>query len=208
MTITKKTRLLPAPFVGTRITIKLDDPESLDWGINVLSLAGGSSFALIDWGDGTTEQTNGAISPVHTYQSCGTYEVVLSDDIETLCFTTGSSESPFRMYGKRILAIRSRAQNLDSLSTYSLCECDNLTIFDFRHSSLKSLSPRALYKCFNIMGALYLPPSLISLGANSFGNCTGITELHFSKAQEETIKALQGYDKAFGAVNAAVYFDL
>ena len=45
MTITKTTRLLAAP--ETRIRIKLDDPESLTWGMRVLNLADGHEKAVI-----------------------------------------------------------------------------------------------------------------------------------------------------------------
>ena len=48
MTITKKTRLLPPPFIGTRIMIRLDDPESLTWGMKNLTLAEGREKAIIN----------------------------------------------------------------------------------------------------------------------------------------------------------------
>ena len=47
-----------------------------------------------------------------------------------------------------------------------------------------------------------------SIGEESFSGSTGITELHFSEANEAVISALPGFTSALGAENATMFFDL
>lgn len=60
-------------------------------------------------------------------------------------------------------------------------------------------------------------PSLISISDTAvfgpsynliFSGCSALTEIHFRKDIQETIEAISGYDKKFGATNATIYFDL
>ena len=206
MIITKKTRLLAAH--DTRIRIKLDDPDSLEWGIYSVNLADGCSAVTIDWGDGTVETFDGTESPVHTYPRCGTYEVVLSDDLSTFRCSNSTASSPFQsIYAKRIVGVKSNTRKLDSISGVAFYCCENLTEFDVTASSVRSIGLRAFYKCTGLTGAMSFP-TVNNINSTAFVDCTGITELHFSEAHKAEIEALLGYKTAFGAENATVYCDL
>lgn len=211
MTITKKTRLLPVPFVGTRIKIKLDDPESLEWGMDFVILAEECSSVTIDWGDGTMEQFDGTTSPIHAYPRCGTYEVVLSDDLTSFRCSNVTASSPFQaIYAKRIVGVKSNARKLDMIPGMAFYCCENLTEFDIDETSVSMLATRAFYRCTGLMGALRFP-AVTSINAMTFTGCTGITELHFGKVNEATLRALPAWESSggrFGAENATVYFDL
>lgn len=208
MHITKKVRLIPAPFVGTRINIVLDDPESLDWGIYLVTLAEGSSAVTIDWGDGAVEQFSGKISPVHTYPRCGTYAVIISDDLKSFRCSHSMESSPFLMiYAKRIVGVKSNARKLEAIPAVAFYGCENLTEFDVDAASVRDILTRAFYKCTGLVGALRFP-AVNNINITAFTDCTGITELHFSETHKAEIEALPGYRTAFGASNAAIFFDL
>ena len=63
------------------------------------------------------------------------------------------------------------------------------------------------------MQKIYLPKFTTATGTganNLFNNCTGLTEMHFGKANQATIQAMSGYSTLWGrgAGSATVYFDL
>ena len=206
MTITKTTRLLPAR--ETRIRIKVDDPASLTWGIRTLSLAEGHERAIIDWGDGSRTEVTADGAQEHAYAQIGEYEVRISDDLASLCFSAKAGSSVYRtVYAPMIRAFRSTATLIDQLANGEFANAVNLSAFSCAGSGVRSVAGLAFSGCASLVGRLDLP-DVESIADTSLTGCTGITELHFSAANEETIRALSGYDTHFGATNAEVVFDL
>ena len=206
--ITKKVRLIPAPFVGTRIRIKLDDPESLTWGMNHLTLADGHDKAIIDWGDGRTDELAASGALTHNFASVGEYMVRVSDDIISLRCSIKSDKSAFKtIYAPMIREFRTNATHLNNILSACFYAAENLSIVSCKGSGLMTLHTLALANCPSLAGRLDLP-GISYLYATTLSESLGITELHFSKANEEEITALSGFDTAFGALNAVIVFDL
>ena len=206
MTITKTTRLMSAH--DTRIKIKLDDPESLTWGMYSLTLAEGHEKAVIDWGDGTRTEVTASGAQEHTYAQIGEYEVRISDDISALACSVKVITSPFHsVYAPMIREVRTTAALLAQLGAFCFGNATNLSAFTCEGSALHSLATNAFRTCTSLAGRLDFPCA-DNIASKAFYESPGITELHFSKANEETIRALPGYDTAFGAENADVFFDL
>ena len=205
MTITKTTRLMSAR--DTRIKIRLDDPESLTWGMATLTLAEGHEKAVIDWGDGTRTEVTASGSQTHDYAEVGEYEVRLSDDISALACSVKVNTSPFRsVYAPMIREVRTTAALLAQLGAFCFGNATNLSTFTCERSALHSLATNAFRTCTSLAGRLDFPCA-DNIASKAFYESLGITELHFSEANEETIRALSGYDTAFGAENADVFFD-
>ena len=205
MTITKTTRLLSAH--ETRIRIKLDDPESLTWGMSTLTLAEGHEKAVIDWGDGTRTEVTATGAQEHTYAQPGEYEVRLSDDISALACSVKVNTSPFRsVYAPMIREVRTTAALLAQLGAFCFGNATNLSAFTCERSALHSLATSAFSTCTSLAGRLDFPCA-DNIASKVFYESPGITELHFSAANKATIEALPGYDTAFGAENADVFFD-
>ena len=205
MTITKKTRLLPAPFIGTRFTVELTD--ELDFVFWDASLAESSEAATIDWGDGSVESFNDDTVLSHSYQNAGRYVISISDDITTVRRPNGLPDaSKIALTG-----LQSNARKLTVINPSTFIGCVNLTALDISSSAVETLGYAAFKGCVSLPPRIDLPNvrNLVSRGTSlPFSGCTSIRELHFSAANEETIKALPGYDTAFGAVNAEIEFDL
>ena len=210
MTITKKTRLLP-PFIGTRIKIKLDDPESLEWGIYHVGLADGCSAATIDWGDGVRTKLTENGQPTHGYAKTGEYEVHISDDISSIAFSAKTTTSVFRLvYVPMIRSFRTTARHLATLNANCFYNAENLADYHDEGQGLHTLDSRAFGLCPSLRGRLDLPHGNC-LAANAFISSPGITELHFGVANEDAIKALPAWSTSggkFAAENAEVFFDL
>ncbi len=205
MTITKTTRLWPAR--ETRIKIKLDDPASLTWGMATLTLAEGHEKAIVDWGDGTRTEVTARGGQTHTYAEVGEYEVRLSDDISSLICSAKTNTSPFRsVYAPMIREVRTTAAFLDELGALCFGNATNLSAFTCEKSALRSLATGVFSTCPSLAGRLDFPCA-DDIAAKAFYDAPGITELHFSEAHEDAIRALPGYDTAFGAENADVFFD-
>lgn len=211
MTITKKTRLLPAPFVGSRILIKLDDADSLTWGFTSIKLAERHEKAVVDWGDGTKEEFADCGQLTHTYPQIGGYEVRISDNLSLYRCSERSTGSVFHtVYAPMIRQVHLTSQLLEEVGNYSYMNAANLQAFRCDGSGLRILNSGAFADCISLNGRLDFP-EIKDIGVNTFGRCLGVTELHFSTANEETIKALPAWEESggkFGAVNATVYFDL
>ena len=205
--ITKKVRLLSAPFVGTRIRIKLDDPESLTWGISYLALADGCENALIDWGDGSRTVLAESREAVHDYQAIGEYEVRISDNIKSLRCSNASSSVFQSVYTPLINRFVTNANTLTALGKDCLHGATNLIGFNCEGSELGTIAANSFADCSSLFGRVDLP-TVVALAGNAFINCPGITELHFSEANEAAISALSGYATKFGAENATISFDL
>lgn len=81
-------------------------------------------------------------------------------------------------------------------------------------SGVTTLKNAVFGLCASIGGRVDLPGvanlAFSSAGVAPFKGCTGIEEIHFAKAHEESIKASRGYAVAptLGAANATVAFDL
>lgn len=216
MKIICKTTLLPPPppppppFVGTSIRIKLDDPASLTWGINKLMLADGHEKAVIDWGDGISVET-AETQITHTYAQLGEYEVRISDDIDTLGCSNRLSDSPYqRIYAPMIREFQTNAVLLREITQNAFHKASNLQIVRCEVSCLHVLAVRSFSDCPLLEGRLDFP-CVENVNYLAFSNSPGITELHFSKANEATIKALPDWEKSggkFGADNATAFFDL
>lgn len=211
MNIIIKTRVLSAPFVGTRIRIRIDDPESLTWGMFDLTLAEGHEKAVIGWGDGTHEDfvTNGMVT--HTYATTGEYEISLSDDLAGIRCSHPKAGSPFRStYAPMIREFQTTAVHVQTLGNYCLAGAANLTAFCCERSGVSILAPWAFAHCPLLTGRLDFP-RVVSIDASTFKDCLGITELHFGAANEATIRALPAWAESggkFGAENATAFFDL
>lgn len=209
MIITKKTRLLAAH--DTRIRIKLDDPSSLTWGIYNLTMSEGHEKAVIDWGDGMQSEIHEGGQLTHTYAQPGEYEVHISDDIASLGFSYLTTPSPFKdVYAAMIREFHTTAAHLDALEMFCFEKATNLCAFECEKSGLRKLNSRLFWNCTSLAGRIDLP-GIVDVASATFSHATGISELHFSAANEATIKALPDWESTsgkFGAANATVYFDL
>ena len=203
--ITKRVTLLPAPSIGTRFTVELTD--ELDFVFWDASLAESSDAATIDWGDGCVESFNDDTALSHSYQNAGRYVIGISDDITTVRRPNNLPDaSKIALTG-----LQSNARKLTVINPSTFIGCVNLAALDISGSAVETLGYAAFKGCVSLPPRIDLPNvrNLVSRGTSlPFSGCTSIRELHFSAANEEAIRALPGYDTAFGAVNAAVYCDL
>ena len=204
MKITKTTRLLP-PFIGTRFTIELTD--KLDFAFWSFGMAESSDTGTINWGDGCVESFGGGDTLRHTYQNAGHYVISISDDITDIA----PQDDPTGASKNALVGLMSNAQQLWQISNNAFALCVNLSALDINNSAIETLG-RGAFK-----GCVLLPPridlrnvrNLLTREAEyPFNDCSSIREIHFSKANERTIKATAGYNMAFGAPNAEIKFDL
>lgn len=208
MKISCKTTILPAiPQGETRIAIRLDDPESLTWGIYSLTFAEGESAVTIDWGDGSVETVTDTKRIVHTYPSTGTYVVRLSDTISGLACAAPATPAEFRKaYPSRIVSFVTTAQKLTQLTNYAFSYAENLTYFSCIGSGLVKLQSQVFRYCTELSGSLNLKP-ITSLSALTFFGCDLVTQLVFDNANYETITSLEGFATKFGASKATIRFE-
>ena len=209
MKIICKTTLYPPPVIPeTRIRIRVDDPASLTWGMRGMTLADGHERAVIDWGDGITTEVTLSEAQEHTYAQPGEYEVRISDDLSALQCLIRAGQSVYQLvYAPMIREFRTNATLLESFGVDGFYKAANLTTLLCEGSGVRELGSWTFQYCTGLVGRLDLP-QVSSVAAQSFFGATGITELHFSKANEEVISALPGFGTAFGAANAEIFFDL
>ena len=210
--ITKKVMLKPAPIAReTKIVLNFSDPASLTWGIFRAELDEGSAMVAINWGDGTNIETAEVDHLTHTYPRTGVYEVRISDDIKSMrCSNITSGTAYHDTYPKMIQEVKITATKLKTLSMPCFGYASNLQVFNCIDSGINTLEARSFIQCKSLDGKLYFP-LVDMIEDNVFNGCTRITELHFAKANEETIKALPAWESSdhnFGASNAVVKFDL
>ena len=206
--ITKKVRLIPAPepITDTRIKVRLDDPNSLTWGLYSLTITQGTSKAVIDWGDGISEEVTESGSRTHDYARTGVYVVRISNDISELRFSAKTATSEFReIYAKSILEFHTAASRLEVLGMNCFYDAENFYLFKCEGEAVREIRLNAFGLCPKLEGVLDLP-NVIKLASNSFPDCPNITELRFSTANKATIEGLSGYGESFGAENAIVTF--
>lgn len=195
--ITKKVRLIPAPFVGTTIRIRVGD--GLVFKFRNVVLAEGCTSITIDWGDGTTEVYNASISGgAHSYPAPGEYCIRISDDTKNICIGFSNDESEYTtVFAPMVLLFTSNAKKLSIIPGYGLCNCINLTCFDVSSSNVRTISSAAFKNCSGLSGELFFPEvGTIQGGATTlpFYGCTGITALHFKEANEAAITSSQAYN--------------
>ena len=208
MHITKKVRLIPALFVGTRIKIKLEDPESLTWGMSMLTLHEDRERAIIDWGDGSRTELSETGEAIHDYAAPGEYEIKITDDIQVIQCSSSLPGSAFRkVYAPMICEFWTTAVHLMKIGDNCFTDATNLSAFNLEGLGVSELGSRAVSMCVSLEGRIDLP-GINTLAKNSLLNSNYIEEIHFSKKNEERIQALDGYTSAFGAKNATISFDL
>ena len=191
----------------TRITIRLDDPEMLSWGIFALGFADGESSVRINWGDGCIETVTADKRIGHTYAALGTYTVTLSDTIASLkCSTMNASDYFGSPSALRILAFSTNAAKLRLIDKWCFYRAENMTEFICADSGIQEMSTQSFYKCYALGGSLNLKP-VFSLTNTTFSTCEGITEIVFDMANYETITSNPSYDVKFGAKNANIRFE-
>lgn len=211
MTITKKTRLLPLPFIGSILDVSID--EGLVFKIRIARLAEGREHITVDWGDDTREVFDGNISSVsHTYPAQGDYRIRLSDDVEYISISSQATTSAYyAVYAPMVRGFHSNAKRLKAFKSYAFRHCVNLSSFDVKNADIETINERAFEDCPSLPNELSFPSVKDIQGTTDtlpFAGCSSITALHFAKANEEAIRALSGFDTAFGAANATVSFDL
>ena len=107
-----------------------------------------------------------------------------------------------------VTSFATNAKKLTALSAYAFAECANLSVLDIsRDAALSSFILRAFRNCVSLPSEVRLY-TLKALTSNSFEGCPQITALRFLKANEDVIREKPGFETAFGAENATVYFDL
>ena len=208
MKIICKTTLLAATAKReTRITINLDDAESLEWGISTLTFADGESGVTIDWGDGTVELISDTKEISHAYPAVGVYTVRISDQISSLGCSASTGPIEFRkIYPPFILAFESTAEKLTAISGYCFSYADHMESFNCEGSGIKELKSMAFRLCDALSGTLRLK-SVDTLAPKTFYSCGSVTELVFDNANYEAISALDGFATKFGAENALIRFE-
>lgn len=206
MKIICKTTLLPPPFVGTRIRIRLDDPASLTWGINSIGPASGHEKVIIEWGDGAQDEITAQGQFTHTYAHTGEYEVRISDDVSQIRISARSETDPCHTtYAPMIREVKTNATNLITLLAFCFANASCLQLFNCAESAVKNLNASTFKGCSSLSGSIDLR-GINGLGSTSFGECLAVTELVFSQANYDIISALSGFDTQFGALNATISF--
>ena len=211
--ITKKVRLIPATFVGTRIKIRVSEEDAdRGFGIRIAKIAEGSSDATVDWGDGVVETLVPKES--HEYRQAGTYDIRLSDDISEIAISISASGSLiYTSTAPKVLEFMSNATKLNRLSGYCFNHCINLERLCC--PNIASMSSSVFKDCSRLSGRLDFPALEEVSGTEStlpFVNCTAIDEIHFAEANEEKLMTCDVFKKVqehhLGAVNAVIKFDL
>ena len=212
--ITKKVRLIPAPFVGSILKIQLGQIRNFKFRKGLL--ADGCERVVIDWGDGSTEEFTESFSGVeHNYADQGNYAIRISDGSKYIGIGHIEDDDEFcTVYAPMVVGFYSNAQNMNTLSAYTFKKCVNLAEFDVSASAINKIGKGAFTGCSKLVGKLYFP-KVDNLeeaeGTMPFTGCSGITELHFAKEHELEIKSLDVWELSnhnFGAENAAIFFDL
>ena len=209
--ITKKVRLIPAPFVGSSFRIRVSEDE-LSWGIDSFSFADGESSVRIDWGDGAIEVASSSQNVIHTYEHAGEYLVRVGDSIATLRLT-GNAEFG-TAHAHKLIRFETMAQKLYRLSWYAFKNCVNLEYVNVKRSCITTIDRFAFADCVSLVGRIDLP--LVTHFSTSPGNTPfigcrgGITEIHFCKEMAEVIGQSADFlkDSSLGTGTAVVSFDL
>lgn len=212
MTITKKTRLVPAPFVGTVVHIRVGEPLAFKFRAGVLTA--GSEHVTVSWGDGVVEEFATGLADVgHVYPSPGDYVIKISDDVTSVCIGAMDETSDYcTIYAPMVTCVSSNASRLVSFPSYSFQNCFNMTTFDVVGSSLVSLFSGVFKDCRALEGEFRFPNISRLVGITpQFAGCTKISVLHFAREHENAITSSSGYkaDPTLGTgVEGVCRFDL
>ena len=216
MTITKKTRLLAAPFVGTRVTIETPADEA-DFGIYALTQTDKTQPFVVDWGDGECESFSSTMTrKVHRYAKRGTYEIRISDNIHSLNLSVmpgvGRTEWS-EIYAPMIRSCIVTGRHSEWIGGYCFTNARNMTRFDATNSSLARLAMASFCGCESLSGELRLPMIDTSPDTEEnqiFEGCPNLTRIRFARKYEDVLTAMKSYkaDPKLGAANAEVSFDL
>ena len=216
MTIAKKTRLLPPPFVGTRVTIETPADES-DFGIFGLTQADKTQPIEIDWGDGTSERFTSSVSKkTHRYARRGTYEIRIGDNIRSLNISVVAADGRTvwsEVYAPMIRSCIVTGQHSEWIGGYCFTNAKNMTRFEATNTSLFRIGVAGFKGCESLSGELRLPTinTIPDTEENQiFGECPNLTRIRFAEKYKDVLTAMESYkaDPRLGAANATVSFDL
>ena len=130
-------------------------------------------------------------------------------------------DTPLTTFGTKVFygctSLRSTGdkwpKGLRSAGVQTFAECTGLEEIKIPETC-RSLTTNEFLNCTGLKGRIDLP-TIVAVGSTMASNapftgCTGITEIHFSAAYEESIRASGGFKAApnLGAENATVFFDL
>ena len=110
------------------------------------TLAPGSQFVTVDWGDGTVESLRGISSARHTYSKPKDYKIKISDDLSSFGYANSNG-------GNNDVLIELVAVG----------------------SKVTSIAGYGFNNCHNMRGVINLP-NVTSIGGYAFGTTLGITE--------------------------------
>lgn len=212
MIITKKTRLIPAPFVGTVVRIRVGAGLAFKFRAGVL--AAGSDHVTVSWGDGAVEEFAAGLADVgHDYPSPGEYVIEISDDVTSVCIGDSDETSDAcTVYAPMVTRVSSNASRLVTFPSYSFQNCCSMKTFDVAGSSLAALFSGVFKDCRALEGELRFPNVSRLVGITpQFTGCTKVAALHFAREHESAITSSSGYkaDPTLGTgVEGVCRFDL
>ena len=220
---------------GTEISIRTTATETV-WAVKLMTLADGETQIDVDCGDGTTATFLRGENFSHLYREPGDYRVRFPDRLRFLSPSYRMDDEHSTIYAPMIRTVRSVATRLSSLGIGSYRNCRNMTVFDMTAVPMPEVNAAALEGCTSLQALSGLPRTAAILGNKCFQNCRalngridlpgirtvsavesrqapfagcpGITELHFARDAESSLRANPLCTTAFGAENAVVFFDL
>ena len=211
--ITKKVRLAPTPFIGTVLTIRVD--ENRTFGIRSALCAAGCGPVVVDWGDGTIEEFDGNLAGVeHNYSNSGTYDIRLSDDLTQMFLSDSTDTSSYSaVYAPMVRGFRTNATRLNVIQAYQFHNCANLVCFDVVDGAIKAIAGGAFKNCSSLERLLLPHVVNVSSTASSlpFAGCSSLASIHFASENKEKIKSgsAYGFDPTLGTgVKDVCHFDL
>ena len=190
--ITKKARLVPAPFVGSILNVNIGD--GLVFKLRKATIAEECDQFILDWGDGSKEVFDFDASDVeHHYPAPGLYGIKLSDGVESVIVGHNSSDSEYsEIYAPMVSSFFSNAQHFNVLASNGFNNCINLVHFDVSGAMVKTLSGNVLRNCSSLAGELYFPKVNAIRGSDTslpFVGCGNLTRIHFALSNETKIRA-------------------
>lgn len=166
----------------TRLYIKLDYPASLTVPLNInQSVSGG---VVIDWGDGTAQETitgTGNVSTTHTYADTGDYVISLDVTSGTMMAGCGSAGRLFGDQGEHLAILQGIECGTGFLGFQSKALQAQAHIKTIAMSSdVTKITPDSLHDCFALC-CLVVPRANV-LGDYSLYNCGSLRTLCTSPA--------------------------
>ena len=212
MTIYCKTTLLtPEPaWSGLRVWIDVPDDDPT-WGTFTGTLAEGHEKVTVDWGDGSQEPFAAITQTKHTYAKGGRYEVTFSDDLYAIRFGHPSPSSPFTAkYAPRIKKVEFRNSMPMIIAAMMFKGAVNMETVLSKDGNIEILQSTSFSGTASLAGRLDFPQVRDIETGKPFSGSPLVTEIHFSKAHEASIKASAGWQadpERLGAEKATIFFD-